>query len=311
MRSALLLFLATSAVVAFAQQWISPSLTSPVLMWSNKNAFALKNEQKVDVLSANNVESILSDAFKANPEVVVVFVEPHLRTEQLSILADAYQSHPTGGAFSHLKSAIENSVSSVVVPYVSVQTEESLASEIVSGVLSHVNNAKVIVGRAEGSTVLASLNSKAQTFTLQQLSAKLNDRTWDVLSNGVVDVVVVCFNAPAAHLGDKEAADQYKQDDAFVGSVVSALQQTSYVAVFTADKPVADIQYSFPASSETMKIFEERNIQGFHQNIYFFQAVSEALVVMVPFLIILTIGVACTCGVQSELKFDAEKSKKY
>jgi len=37
--------------------------------------------------------------------------------------------------------------------------------------------------------------------------------------------------------------------------------------------------------------------------------IVEAVVVMIPFLFILTLGICCTCSVQSELKFDLEKRK--
>lgn len=94
----------------------------------------------------------------------------------------------------------------------------------------------------------------------------------------------------------------------------------------------SEVKYSFPVTSTSkfliillllfvalstyghleLQSFEERNVQSAPgDDDYFPQPIVEALIVMVPFLFILSIGIYCTCGVQSELKFDAERPKRF
>jgi len=123
------------------------------------------------------------------------------------------------------------------------------------------------------------------------------------------------FDAPAVHINDNEVKQHYTADDFVVGSITSAVLRNceSYLAIFTAEKPLAKLTYSLPTTHKRLQSFEARNVQADESDgdSLFPQAISEALLVMIPFLLILSIGITCTFGIQSDLKFDAEKPKKF
>lgn len=88
-----------------------------------------------------------------------------------------------------------------------------------------------------------------------------------------------------------------------------------YVALFTAQQPAAQVEYFFPSSGPKLARFEQAVQQVEADNgcndCLWPDSVLEGLIVIAPFLIILIIGVTCNFQIQSELKYEAERPKKW
>jgi len=283
--------------------------TSSIFLWSNKNFFTGSNIQELNSHSARDIinglqqkSSPLSQFFNSDaskPELIVLFVEPKLSTVQIPTLANAYETQPTGGAFVNLKKYVETSESSLVVPYV---ISSSAASQIISALSTQVKNVYVI---GESSI------SQAITITLSDLQNK----NWEALNNGVTDLVVVQFSSHAVDMSDESAIHNlYAADDKIVGEVMEAVESVNYVAILASDAVSATADNSSPdiyaTRSEHIKAFERQFSQDGDvlYTTYWPDGVIEGLVVMAPFLGILFIGICCTFQLQSDLKFDAEKT---
>jgi len=107
----------------------------------------------------------------AKPEILIIFVEPELRSEQIPILAHSYKTQPNGGAFSNLKRLVETSRSSLVVPYVSSEGF-SIASSIADNLIAGLPSSSSIV--VVGDTVTLS-SSKIVKISMSSLMSKLTD----------------------------------------------------------------------------------------------------------------------------------------
>jgi len=285
--------------IAFASQ---PTVTTPVLFWSNQGILG-QRDQTLEVLATDKlVKSVFSKSF--NPEVVVLFVENELSTKELSSLSGAYEKQPNGGLLSNLKRLIETSSSSRVAPYVhGVYSSSLIGTSIASDILSLIHSKQVNVFVASDSLSPSGFsnprtsepisNLKVEKMSIQTLKQKL-ESDWEIMNNDKTDVILVYLNS------------QYQADDELVGSVCAALNKVSYVAAFTGET----------AESQLTSTFDE------YSGVYYKDSGSsdddsdwpseivEALLVMLPFLVILFIGVCCSYQIQSELKFDAEKPKR-
>jgi len=286
-------------------QAFAPSFTSPLFMWSNKQYFTGQNIVVNELMSTDDVvsglrggESPLKEQLKEGrkqPEIVFVFVEPELRTEQFPMLADAYSVHPNGGAFAKLKGTIESYArSSVVVPFTYVGSSKSIGSSIASDMVTNLHGGSVIVVNSE--TAFAE-RTGIQRLSLEGLK-EIATKDWSLLSNGVTDVVIVYFESPAVHPNNVyQVSSSYANDDAYMHSILDPLS-ASYLAIFTADKPASESVKQARASLAVQQLTS--------QSIYP-PDVIEAQIIMIPFLFILFVGICCTSSVQSSLKFDAEK----
>jgi hypothetical protein len=278
-------------------------------MWSNSRFFVGQNVEVNELVSTEDVvrglkgqASPMSRYFlegRALPELIVVFVEPELRTEQFPLLANSYAAQPNGGAFSKLKGTLESyAASSVVIPYSHSAFGQSVAS------MAAGFGGNVIVAKNEGSSALSELEGH-KTITLQRLLELGSSKNWEVLSNGVPDVVIVGFESPVVHPENVEVVSaSYSNDDAFMNMFLHSLGTKSYVALFTSDKAVTE------SAKKARAELSMEQLGASSDDSIFPPEVIEALIVMIPFLLILYIGVSCTSGVQSVLKFDAEMEKK-
>jgi len=277
-------------------------------MWSNTKYFIGQNVQVNEMVATEDVlRSIRGETSpvgkyfsegKILPEVIVIFVEPELRTEQFPLLANAYAAQPNGGAFSKLKGALESyAASSIVIPYSHSASGRTLGA-LVSSLSAQVSGLNVIVAKNTDSHVLSELDGR--TVTLEELS-QLASSKWDILSNGVPDLIVVGFESPAVHPENLELAlASYTVDDAYMNSFLHSLGKTNYVAMFTAEK--TDIE----SVREARAMLTSVQLGDTDDTSIFPPEVIEALIVMIPFLLILYIGISCTSSLQSNLKYDAE-----
>lgn len=271
-------------------------------MWSNTGYFKGVNTESVDMIDAFHVQNIfqgkdtsLISQDNVNPEILVVFVESSLTTEKVGLLSNAYKAQSNGGSLSNLRTFVENSKSSAVFPYV-INCE--FRSFVPSLIASFPQSSSVIVANEEGKSIPEI--SGASTYSINKLTEKLSNQ-WNILNNGVTDIIIVIFDA--------QSKDQFQANDVIMGNVINALSgKTTYVAMFTGMKQpeYLAISRSFPVSHSLMKAFEG-TFQQVNYSTPWPAGVIEALLVMLPFLLILSVGICCTFNIQSNLKFDAEK----
>jgi len=302
-----------------AQVYVQRTATSPAFLWSNTKFLNVQNAQELDVINADNIRNVLLSETKDNelsqylgsatqPELLVIFVEAHLRTEEVPLLSQAYKSESDGANLSNLKKMLEESQSSVTLPYVYSATNQLIGTTIAQQISNSLSaSSKVLIGTNTARTI------KGQSFTLETLKEMFQTQQ-QIFENGVTDLVVVYF--PSHGGSSAEAlARAYAQDDKYVNDLLGNIQ-TSYVALFISDKAENDLEFELPASSPDLARFElaqEQQQTGFSSDstVLFPDGVIEGLLVMLPFLVILLIGICCTFSLQSDLKFDGEKPKKY
>jgi len=97
----------------------------------------------------------------------------------------------------------------------------------------------------------------------------------------------------------------FAADDSSMNSIVVALGQVSYTAIFTADRSGSIFANRDPNMEHFIKKFQQTDILYTTNWPY---AITQALIIMLPFLFILSLGIWCTYQLQSALKFDAEKN---
>jgi len=294
-------------------QQFSPTFTSPVFMWSNMQYFGGKNIHVGEYTSVDDLakalslkESPVSKYFSKsipNPEAIFVFIEPELRTEQFPMLANAYTEHPNGGAFSKMKGTLESyATSSLVIPFTHVGEQKFIGSAIVLDLVQKLPKEATITIAAADLQLLGVLNQKTYShvsrLSFDELKSVAN-KDWSIFSNGVTDIVIICFDSPAVHVDNVDKViPNYAADDSFMNEILQNVGG-SYLAIFTSDKPAND---GVKLARATMMVRQLTDDTGIYP-----ADVVEAHIVMIPFLFILFLGICCTCGVQSDLKFDAEK----
>jgi len=199
--------------------------------------------------------------------VIFVFVEPKLTTVSFVEDAGSHNTQVNGGKFVNLKKLIETSSSSIVIPYVDASTVASFIPDL--------------------------KNAKATVMTVEQFKNALTTMNWN---NGVTDIVIVQF----------ENAD-YIVHDSLLATVDKAMKSTSYVAVLTsASEPIPEANYPIFATVRVSNT-SNNNYTNTTSEDYWPDGIVEGLLIMIPFLVILFIGVCCTFSVQSGLKFEGEK----
>jgi hypothetical protein len=300
-----------------------PLNTSPAFIWGNANyLFSGQNKQVLDVVSStdiknallrNKINTVLSSHFiggnSQQPEVFFIFVEDQLRSDQVSVLGDSLHN---------LKSLIQTSSSSMAIPYV-YTTENSIGNEIVTG-LAEVANKVVVATNGDSSVLPASM--RRNVITLDKLLSLSSDNSWELLNNNQLDVVVVLFDSHSENNNlptmDSKMVDGIAADDAFIGKLLANIENkgVKYSALFTAQQPATQVQYFLPSSDPKMARFElaAEQVQDDPNSCdgcLWPNNVQEGLIVIAPFIIILIIGVTCNFQIQSELKYDAEKPKKF
>jgi len=271
--------------------------TFPLFLWSNDNFFHGSNNQILEGVSTHQVSEILGNIRQPNPlasyvsktrnpEIIVAFLNNDLSREQFSVVANAYSSQHNGGSFAHLKSSVETS-SSIVLPY-TFGSGLSLVEDL-AAVLS--SSASIIVASQDGSQTIGLRGSSSISF--QQMEESLSSG-WDILKNGRTDLLVVFTSA---------------QNDNMIARVEGALKNTNYLAVFALGSGAETME--LPSSDPILRNFEERfiqaNLEASDDDKWIIGEISQALIVMIPFLAVLGTGISCTRSLQSNLKFGLEK----
>jgi hypothetical protein len=340
-RATLLLFL-LACICSITRGWELSGLTSftvPVLMWSDKQIFS--KSQVTDTVSTTDVEYVLeslllkntnkdsklSTSFTDNAaatELVILFVEPELRTDQVPYIASAYSSSPVGGSFSHLKKAMETAQSSLSIPYTTVSSV-SLFDPSLEQLIEAVDGS-IFMSSVSGSDLFSSLKQHDDVKSVAFDSLMSTLKSSNVFSNEKTDLVIVAF--------DKANKDDIDEHDAMIGSLMERISaKGNYVAIYAANKPVAN---------KFIWTFEEHSKAEFQQNVnlYMFEAdpanctdpnctnpnpnktthhripnlfpgpFIEALFVSIILVTMLFTGACAIFGLQTPDKWDIPKSKR-
>jgi len=124
----------------------------------------------------------------------------------------------------------------------------------------------------------------------------------NLFSNGVTDIIVVCFNSPVVHADNvDQVAPSYAADDTYIKDIIQNIQG-SYIAILTSERTVSEGIKLTRATMMVRQLTPNEDSGGIYPG-----DVVEAHIVLIPFAFILAVGICCTCSVQSDLKFDAEK----
>jgi len=310
------------ALLCLMIQVTSNPSTSPFLLWSNTGLLSRVNNQIIEITDVSDIPKSFENGqeTKGNiadtiPELLIVFVEPQLTTEQLSLLTHSHLPQTNGGSFSNLKRLVEDSKSSTVYPYVTTSDFNTVGTSLITSLMRNLGEAASIVLVGDSASSPGIFRGKSvTTISFEQLQEKLAlGKAWNLLGNGVTDLLIVKFGSPSFNLADEVKIEKrYTVDDQLFSTVDAALAQTSYIAMFTSDSPIihASVETSFPQSHPSLTRFERRFQQTTDQGNWP-DSVVQALLVSVPLLIILFIGITCTFNVQSDLKFDAERAIKH
>jgi len=291
-------------------QYFAPTFTSPVFMWSNTNYFKGKNLHVSEYSSVDNIVNNLYSStdntltkyignVEEKPEAIFIFIEPELRTEHFSLLSNAYAVHPNGGAFSKLKGTLESyATSSLVIPYTHGGEQKSVGSTIVLDLIKRFPKSSVTMASANPEALRILEHTQISRISMEELK-NLANKDWKILSNGEVDIVIICFDSPTVHSDNIELVSaNYSFDDSYMHDLLQNIGG-NYLAIFTANEP---------ASEKVRLARATMMVRGLAQSDSLYSSdLVEAQIVMIPFLFILFLGICCTFGVQSDLKFDAEK----
>lgn len=304
------------------------SFTVPIFMWSDKQIFS--KTHVLDTITTGDVEYALSSLFHKNTnkesklatsfnedvaatELVILFVEPELRTDQVPYIASAYASTP-GGSLSHLKKAMETATSSLSIPYAAVDV--SLFDSVIEDIVDQVDG-QVFISAFDGSNLFSRLRylDSVTSVTIASLTDTLNAAS--VFDNHKTDLVVVCF----------EPSNLLASHDRSIGQLMASFgNKGNYVAMYAANMPVKnELSWTFETHSRAefqrnveLYMFDvDNSSNGTHQTNststtinYFPGPFLEALLVCAILIAMLFTGACAIFGLQTPDKWEAPKAKR-
>jgi len=172
------------------------------------------------------------DTSKGSPEVVILFTEAQLRSEQLSIYASS---------LGQLKDLIKNSESSLSAPFVDMP---SAFDNNVADIAHHASKSGEVFYIGKGSALLHDIIRKAPTT--KQMAPHDLDKTLKsnsgIFSDGVTDLIVIYLSKTTANTEKFEETDKVIKR---VNSIVSS-QTQNYVCAYTAlayDNPEFNMEF--------------------------------------------------------------------
>eukprot|EP00010_Vexillifera_abyssalis_P009111 CAMPEP_0201546630 /NCGR_PEP_ID=MMETSP0173_2-20130828/2932_1 /ASSEMBLY_ACC=CAM_ASM_000268 /TAXON_ID=218659 /ORGANISM="Vexillifera sp., Strain DIVA3 564/2" /LENGTH=329 /DNA_ID=CAMNT_0047955353 /DNA_START=123 /DNA_END=1112 /DNA_ORIENTATION=- len=310
---------------------MTKSYPSPMFAWSgNHELLACQDKQLLDDVRAEDVESSLrallgvhtgdaSDVLFAGEsfqpvgtaEVVVLFLEPEMSTEQFTFYAN-------GGSFPHVQQLLENeAAASLSIPYVSVGMNEesgfsSRLASIFGDMLKANNDASLVLvepahapQRLVGALSAYEAQGHNVVFSTLREWLKSDEQVKEIATNGRLDVVVVCFDTQPA-LDD--LAVNYKHDDMNIHRIVASLDShtSDYVGVLMADRAHYKTFVFQHQHTDTLKRWGVRasnNTTSENMDTYFPPSIAEGLMVTLVLLIILFVGICCMCCIQTPDRF--------
>jgi len=265
---------AYSTLVALSLYLVAAHASS-LYMWSNTKYFNGKNIE----VSEQTSNDVLNSALNGEGPLAK-YLGDHIAPETIVVFVEPELTHHTPTLNSNsLSSSLVSSASSINIQKVTPQAAG--AGLVLSLIQNLPTGATVTVARNAGSKLLTSLNGRPDIkFITHSELKKRKD------SNGVSDFVVVVLDGPVSDV------------------VIPILQSMSgnYLAMLTSAKPESEKDYL------GSKVVQE--VEAINDGISWDSELIEAVIVMIPFVIILLTGICCTCSLRSALKFDGEKKKR-
>jgi len=247
---------------------------SSLYMWSNTKYF---NGKDIEVSEQTSIDVLKSALNGEGP--LAKYLGDHKSPESIIVFVEPEITTkiPTL-ATSQLKGSLGSSASSMVLKEVTSQT--SGAGLVMSLMQNLPTGATVTVARNAGSKMLANLNGRPDVkfITMEQLKERKH-------SNGLIDLVVVVLDEPSS--------------DAVTGILRTI--PGNYLAMLTTAKAGS-------LADSSSKFVQE--VQEINDGTSWDSETIEAVIVMIPFIVILLTGICCTCSVQSGLRFEGEKKKR-
>jgi len=245
------LLLLTASVLAdtsslFLQE---PNSAVPILLWS-QNQFFTGNQQHLDTVNKIDIQFLFHATCSMNtetlssslnkyldknhqlPEVIVVFVEQKMSTDQLVQVSGGYQRNPsTDVPFHHLKTILEAAKSSLVIPYAYIQPSAPLTTsltEFIDSFHTRFSSSAVIVSRSPNSALFAPLISKFTIKTHEELINFLKEEK-TIYQNGAPDLIIVAL--------DSNKFAEHDETIRTIDHIVSSKTNGNSISIFTADVP--------------------------------------------------------------------------
>jgi len=343
MQSPLVFLLLVGSIISYsaAQNYL---YTIPCLFWSNADFFLGLNTQVVELVSTKEVADIFDISKRpssfpkylpvanSQAEVLVVFLESQLRTDHFTNWSSAHNAVPNGGSFSSVKSLVETSKSSLVLPYVRAVphiSASSVLNEIVEVMLSRNPSTSIIISHYPYQNsiendplwISSEMGVNVNTLTWNKFLEQASNPKWSAYHNEVTDLIVVQFelNFDDSDLSlekrsdPKEILASFADHDQAVAMLCHLFNQFTdrYVALLTSKQASDRVNMKISAIDEHLfGKFEEAFKQTLQSEDLFPVEIVQGLLLMIPLLIILGIGLWCIFGIQSGLHFGGEKTKK-
>jgi len=221
----------------------------PLVIWSGESYLSGQNIGISVPLVLNDVESTFQSLFLGgsgllknyfsptlDPEVVVLFLEQELRSEQLSVYSSS---------FTNLKNLLKTEKSSLYAPFVDL--ELSLDSAVVSLVDTTVSNSGKVFYVGDSLPSFAQRRAPSSTVTDIDDFKEFILKNSQIFTNSKTDLIIVYLHSGASQ-------DKFKETDLVINSVHTLISSstTKYVALYTAHS-YADPHLQMDFSSSHLK----------------------------------------------------------
>jgi len=182
-----------------------------------------------------------------SPEIIVLFLEPELTTEQFS----DKNYHPE--SLIHIKEVIEKK-NSLFIPYV-IQTDDGSINRAITNVVDQQKGVNVIYSGQGGSLLQTLKNKKTdiKIVKIKEIQDYVNKKN-SIFSNGITDLIIIQLN-------DNKQESHNNLIESLMDDIRSIT--TNYVGILTAEHSVTidDIQLEWEDEGSAKRfIFQSSNI---------------------------------------------------
>jgi len=294
----------------------------PFAAWSGTEYFKGQNVGVSQLVVPDEVESLLLSFFHLKPsgllsqyvtndqypELVVLFTEAQLRSEQLATYASSLLQ---------FKSIMKDAPSSLYAPFVDLQNSFDSSVDNIAYSAKRASGKVFYFGK--GSPLLQDILSRVPTTIVagsREVKSTLNKNS-DIFSNGVVDLIIIYLPTLSASLFKFSDTDETISD---VNSLISA-KTSNYVCAYTAlayDNPEYNLEFGGGISTKRYLSFHlqstadannytNETVPIFRQ--FFGGWFWELFVVMLILIPLLIIGTYAIDSIQTPL-FEARQKTK-
>lgn len=307
------------ATVLASSHRVEKFLTTPAFAWSANpgsaasipNTITLEDlkESILSLLALSPSNTNLLSSLGSTPEILLLFVEPSLSTQDFLIYSAAHSSSQSATTpFSNVRQFLEEK-NAVLLENIDV-SHLSL-----SAFLTSVATQQLTTHITSSLTVLADVPAVDVPLWSSQLSSQVRVLPLDLAefqsflaqhssigSNGVTDIIVVYFSTIP---GDHDLESSFAHDDKTVATVVNSVKTITndYVAIFTSETAPSVDFFDY----QTIAHEFEKGVIPITSNTtypsYWPPNVVEGLLTTAFLLIILFVGLCCLCYTQTPDRF--------